>query len=337
MRTREHGAPWQLGREASGGDAGAAGSERAAAANAVVDDPLVNLADISEIELVILRRMREFSIGEHRSQFQGTGFDFVGLREWQAGDRFSSIDWPQSTLTNFTPLMVREFEQPSTATVVAVADTSLSTRCGIDGFPIAAAIARSVATIGMSAVFCQDMFGLITFDSGFGHLAAVRPRVGKNQIIHCLDAYQYQRGVQDVKQIGTLSMTIGGFLRKRSLVPVISDFLFDNAADVLRELSLLNSTHDVFLVLIDSAFAFELPSVSAGWIEAFDVETATSRVMSRRTLRRLAGTVREWQDEVVRIARDVGVDVLRLGPDQVTNDVALLEFVAERRLRKTSG
>lgn len=301
------------------------------------DVPLVTLSDISEIELVILRRMREFTIGDHRSYFQGTGFDFTGLREWQAGDRCSSIDWPQSTLTNFSPLMVRQFEQRSTSTVMAVADASLSTRCGVNGLSIAAIVARAVATIGMSAVLCQDMFGLITFDAGFRSLSAVRPRVGKGQVIHCLDAYQYHRTVQDVPQIGALSTTIAGFLRTTSLVPVISDFLFDNVSDVLKELSLLNSNHDAFLVLIDSAFAFELPSISAGWIEAFDVESATSRVMSRRALRRLAGRVREWQDEVAHMARDVGLDVLRLGPDETTSDIAWLEFVAERRLRKTSS
>ena len=203
--------------------------------------------------------MREFTIGEHRSLFHGTGFDFVGLRDWQAGDRFSAIDWPQSSLTNFSPLIVREFEQPSTANVVVVADGSLSTRCGIDGVPIAAAIARAIATIGMSAVFFQDMFGLMTFDVGFAHLGAVRPRIGKNHVIHCLDAYQHQRGLQDVKQSESISRSIAGFMRKTSLIPVISDFLFDDPGDVLRELARLNSTHDVFLIVIDAAFAFELP------------------------------------------------------------------------------
>ena len=81
--------------------------------------PLVNLADITEIELVILKRMREVTMGEHRSRGQGSGFDFTGLRDWQGGDRFSSIDWAQSSLTNFSPLIIREFEQPSTATVIA--------------------------------------------------------------------------------------------------------------------------------------------------------------------------------------------------------------------------
>src|SRR5213592_5016040 len=150
-------------------------------------EPFVNLSELTEIELLILRRMREFTIGEHRSLFHGSGFDFVGLREWQAGDRPSAIDWPQSTLTNFSPLIVREFEQPSTANVVVVADGSMSTRCGVDGVPIAGAIARAIATIGMSSVFFQDMFGMMMFDSDFDALSAVRPRIGKNHVIHCLD------------------------------------------------------------------------------------------------------------------------------------------------------
>jgi uncharacterized protein (DUF58 family) len=299
-------------------------------------EPFVNLSELTEIELLIMRRMREFTIGEHRSVFHGTGFDYVGLRDWEAGDRMSQIDWPQSTLTNFSPMVVRDYEQRSTATVIAVADGSLSTRCGIDGVPIAAAIARAIGTIGMSAVFFQDMFGLITFDAKFENLGAVRPRIGKNQVIHCLDAYQFHLGVQPLKRADTLSMTLAGFMRKTSMVPVISDFLFDDAGLVLKELALLNSAHDVFIVLIDSAFAFELPTISAGWIEAFDVETGRARVMSRGQLNAMSAKTRRWQDEVSRMAKDASLDVLRIGVDEQQTAIALSEFIAERRLRKAA-
>jgi uncharacterized protein (DUF58 family) len=296
--------------------------------------PLVSLSDITEIELLILRRMRDMTIGDHRSRAHGSGFDFVGLREWQAGDRFSTIDWAQSTLTNFAPLMVREFEQPSTASVIVVADASLSTHCGVNGVPIAKAIARAVATIGMSAVFFQDLFGLMTFDSMVQRLSAVRPRIGKRQVIHCLDAYQHGNGLQEVRQAGSLSTTMASFIRKTALVPFVSDFLLDDARSVIRELSLLSTTHDVFIVLIDAAYAFELPPVSAGWIEAFDVETGRSRLMSRGALARMAERVRGWQDDVAALAKDADLDVVRMGIDATAGDLALAEFVAERRLRK---
>jgi uncharacterized protein (DUF58 family) len=297
-------------------------------------EPFVNLSELTEIELLILRRMREYTVGEHRSLFHGTGFDYVGLRDWQSGDRMSQIDWAQSSLTNFSPMIVRDFEQPSTASVVAVADGSLSTRCGIDGVPIAAAIARAIGTIGMSAVFFQDMFGLITFDARFDELAAIRPRIGKNQVIHCLEAYQFQKGLQPLKRADSLSMSLAGFMRKTSMVPVISDFLFDGPDDVLRELGELNSVHDVFIVLIDSAFAFELPPVSAGWIEAFDVETGQARVMSRGALRSLSARTRAWQDDVARQAKTHGMDVLRIGVNDQETAIAMSVFIAERRLRK---
>ena len=297
-------------------------------------EPFVNLSELTEIELLIMRRMREFTIGEHRSLFHGSGFDFVGLRDWQAGDRMSQIDWAQSTLTNFSPMVVRDYEQRSTATVVAIADNSLSTRCGIDGIPIAAAIARTIGTIGMSAVFFQDMFGLITFDAKFEQLAAIRPRIGKNQVIHCLEAYQFGEGLMSLKRADSLSMSLAGFMRKTSMVPVISDFLFDEAASVMAELAQLNSMHDVFIVLIDSAFAFELPPISAGWIEAFDVETGRSRMLSRHALGALSRRTRAWQDDVAKMAKDNDLDVLRIGVDDQQTAIAMSEFIAERRLRK---
>ena len=295
---------------------------------------LVNFADITEIELRVLRRMKEYTLGDHGSVFHGTGVDFVGLRDWQAGDRMSSIDWPQSTLTNFTPMVVRDYEQPGTAPIVVVADRSPSTRCGAAGMPIAAGIARAMATIGLSAVYFQDMFGIITFDKGFTGMSALRPRVGRGHVIHCLDAYQGRVGMEDVKAGHRLATTVGGHLRRTTLVPVISDFLFEDASERIKELSELHSVHDVFLVMIDSAFAFELPDVSAGWINGFDVETGESRLMSRRELRGLASRVRLWQDGLEREAHERGLDVLRIGVDQEKSLPALLEFVMVRRLRK---
>lgn len=297
-------------------------------------EPLINLSEVTEVELLILKRMREFTPGEHSSLFHGAGFNFVGLRDWQAGDRFETIDWAQSSLTNFSPMIVREFEQPTTSGVIIAADRSASTRCGMDGVPIAITIARAIATIGMSAVFFQDSIGLVTFDTRSNQLGAVRPRIGKGQVIHCLEAYDEGRGLQDLKMAGSLSATLIGFSRKTSLVPVVSDFLFEDPGAVLQELSLANNVHDVFVVLVDAAFAFELPTMSAGWVEAFDVETGTTRMLSRREARGLQARVQAWQDEVAKMARRHDMDVLRLDTDQTKFDIALLEWVQERRLRR---
>jgi len=297
-------------------------------------EPLVNLSEVAEIELFILKRMKEFTLGDHASVFKGPGVNFVGVRDWEPGDRLSSIDWAQSSLTNFSPIVTREFEQNSTATIIAVADASLSTRCGVHGIPIAAAIARAVAAVGMSAVFFQDMFGLITFDEGFHQLAAARPRIGKAHVMYCLDLYQHRHATEVPAAFSDVTATIIGHLRKTSLVPIISDFLFAEAPHMLKELALLNAAHDVFLMMADVRFAYQLPDVSAGWVEIFDVETGRRRVVSRREFTRLAARIEEWQEEIRRLARDADLDLVRVGLDRWEMENTLVEFVAERRLRK---
>ena len=297
-------------------------------------DALVDLSEIAEIELFVLRRMKERTIGDHDSVFRGPGFNFVGIRDWEPGDRTSSIDWAQSSLTNFSPLITRAFEQPSNATIVAVADASLSTRCGNAGALIAAAIARSLATVGMSAVLFQDLFGLITFDNELRQMAAVRPRIGKPHVIHCLELYQNGTTVESGRPSGDVTATISAHLRRTSLVPVISDFLFPDAARAIKELSVLNAVHDVFLIMADARFAYQVPDVSAGWIEIFDVETGRTRVLSRREMRKLADRVEEWQQEIQRLAREAGLDIARVGLDRWEMETVLVNLVAERRLRK---
>ncbi len=295
---------------------------------------LVNLNEIAEIELFVLRRMKELTLGDHASVFKGPGFHFVGTRDWEPGDRTSSIDWAQSSLNNFSPLITREFEQDSNAAVVAVADASLSTRCGTGGTLIATAIARSVAAVGLSAVLFQDMFGLITFDDRFEQLAAARPRIGRSHVIYCLDLLQQRATVEAPGGVRDAITAIESQLRRSALIPVISDFLFHDAARVIGELSLLNAVHDVFLVMADARFAYQLPEVSDGWIEAFDVETGQARVLSRREARRLAARVEQWQDSIMALARDADLDIVRVGLDRWEMETALVQFTAERRLRK---
>ena len=290
----------------------------------------INLQEIAEIELFILKRMKEYTLGDHASVFKGSGFNFVGIRDWQPGDRMSNIDWAQSSLNNFSPLVTREFEQDSNAAIVAVVDASLSTRCGVaGGVTIATAIARAVAAAGLSATFFQDLFGLVTFDERFAPLASARPRIGRSHLLYCLDLYRQSLSQsRDPERVQDIVAAIESQVRKASLVPVISDFLFADANALIRQLSHLNAVHDIFLLMADVRFAYEVPSVSDGWVEVFDVESGRVRVLSRREMRRLAARIGEWQDEIERLARDADLDIVRVGLDRWEMETALVKFTA---------
>ena len=73
---------------------------------------------------------------------------------------------------------------------------------------------------------------------------------------------------------------------------------------------------------------------SSDLVEVYDVETGRTRMLSRRELSRQSERVKAWQNEVARLAKDNDLDVVRLSVDQVKFDVALVEWVSERRLRR---
>jgi hypothetical protein len=50
----------------------------------------------------------------------------------------------------------------------------------------------------------------------------------------------------------------------------------------------------------------------------------------------MSAKTRAWQDEVSRMAKADGLDVLRIGVDEQQTSIALSEFIAERRLRKAA-
>ena len=62
-----------------------------------------------------------------------------------------------------------------------------------------------------------------------------------------------------------------------------------------------------------------------------------TRTISRRRLAGLSAHVREWYDKLRRDAKDAGLDLVEVVPDQAKNEITLSEFIAERKLRRTSN
>jgi uncharacterized protein (DUF58 family) len=296
-------------------------------------DPLLDPSEVEAINLFCNARVRELIFGEHASVFTGTtGFNFSGIRDFEPGDMQSKVDWAHSTTTLFNPLQVRENIEERSIDIWIAADVSCSTRCGASGVSIGKAIARTIATIGLSASIFQDTVGLVLL-GGKEHVIEP-PRGGRSHVERMMDLYQTTPVAPGFQRRERLADTLAGELRRTSLVIVASDFLFPNVFSTLKELADLKPPHDLFLVMADSAFAFELPALSAGWIGCVDSETGARVDLSHSQIRGLPGLIRNHQDAVADYAERMDLEVLRVFPDADQFQSAIVDFFLERRLRR---
>lgn len=294
---------------------------------------VISLQDIKEIELRVLARSRELISGNHASIFRGSGDEIAGLRDFEPGDRPNSVDWSQSSINSFSPMVVKDFEEFKIMDVVAVADRSLSTRFCINGISVAHIIARAMATIGVSALFFRDPFGSVVFDENF-FLQSFRPEAGRSKLWRCLNSYQ-----KPLLSIGgdgkdNLTRSVRGILSRKSLVVLISDFLFDDAEKILADFRRIKSIHDVFVVLADSSFSLHLPNLKSGWIEVSDAETGRIITVSSRELRKFKSMAEERQLKIGQEIKKLGIGVVRASADKQRSDMELVNFFFMRRLAK---
>ena len=296
-------------------------------------DSLLDPSEMEAINLFCNARVRELIFGEHVSVFTGTaGFDFSGIRDFEPGDPQIKVDWAHSTTTLYNPLQVREYIEERSIDIVIAADVSCSTRCGTPGALIGKGIARAVATIGLSASIFQDTVGLVLF--GGKEPVVEPPRGGRNHVAQMVELYQTASAAPVFSGKERLAEILAGELRRTSLIVVASDFLFPDVLATLKELAELKQPHDLFLVMAESAFAYEIPPVSAGWVGCVDCETGDRVHLSHAQMRELPDLIRRHQDDVADFAEREDLEVLRVLPDAEHFQSAIIDFFVERRLRR---
>ena len=114
----------------------------------------------------------------------------------------------------------------------------------------------------------------------------------------------------------SVSATLAGSSAPPSLVPFISDFLFDEAFDVMQGAGAARMPPTTSSSCWSTARSRSTcRRCRRGWIEVEDVEAGTTRTVSRRRLAALGERVRAWQAEIEQAARAVDLDVVRVGLD----------------------
>jgi uncharacterized protein (DUF58 family) len=277
------------------------------------------LESVRRVEVRTNRLVNDTMVGAYLSHFKGRGMDFEELREYIPGDDVRDIDW--NVTHRLGRPFVKRFREERELTAVLAVDVSGSSSFGSANRTKREFAAEVAATLAMSAAKNGDKVALLLFTEEVE--LYVPPRKGRRHILRLvreLLMFKPRKRGTDITQSLTF---LNHVLHRRAIVFLLTDFLHCNAVgasrpggpqrDVIAELGLTNTRHDIICLHLHDPRESELPD--AGLVTIEDAETGELLELDsgRSGVRkRFADVNAERLADLDRALNRTGVDTLRL-------------------------
>ncbi len=269
------------------------------------------LKKVRKIELRTRGLVRESFGGEYHSCFKGEGIDFEDFREYQPGDEVRAIDW--NVTARFGHPYVKKFTEERELTVFVCVDISASGNYGSHGPSKRELMAEVAALLTFSAQQNKDKVGLILFtDEVELYLPPKKGTAHALRLIREILLFEPKGLKTSLRAPVDL---LKNAVRKRSLVFMLSDFLFEE--EISKELRIVNRKHDLVAIQVSDPAELSLPS--AGHVRLEDPETGqqvevnTSNPRVRAAYKHAA---QQWQESIDREFKRLSVDKISLRTDE---------------------
>lgn len=269
------------------------------------------LRKIRKIELRTRGLVRESIGGEYHSCFKGEGIDFEDFREYQPGDEVRSIDW--NVTARMGAPFVKKFVEQRELTVFLAIDVSASGNYGSHGPSKRELMAEVAALLAFSALQNKDKVGLILFTDEIELF--VPAKKGSSHALRLIREILYHRPMRHQTDLAPPVHILQNHMRRRSLVFMISDFLFPG--DLSNELKTVSRQHDIVAVQVSDPAERTLPS--AGRVRLEDPETGEQieiNTSSAKVRRAFSEESARWQKELDSQFRRLAIDKISLSTDQ---------------------
>jgi len=288
------------------------------------------LKKIRRIELRTNRLVTETLSGQYHSVFKGQGMNFDEVREYQPGDDVRLIDWNVTARMNHP--FIKKFVEERELTVILIVDLSAS---GVFGSTAQSKrdIAGEVASVlAFSAIRNNDKVGLILFTGDVEKYIA--PRKGKRHILRVIrDILFYEPQRKETNLNAALEFLLR-IMRRRAIVVVVSDFLFNLDQTLLRQ---VNRKHDLVAIQIVDPRELELPDI--GRVALEDAETGEIMEINTGSIHIRGAFARRrefWLDELNKTFRSLRIDLIRIMTDK-PYAAELERFFKQREKRRLRG
>jgi uncharacterized protein (DUF58 family) len=285
-------------------------------------------ARLRRIRLRTRHPVEHLLAGEYRSVFKGGGMDFDELRLYDAGDDVRAIDWNVTARSG--RVHVRRYVEERELAVWIVLDVSASCRPRGGAGAKADMQVETAALIAFSALHNHDRVGLILFSDRVERI--VPPRRGRHHgsrvLAAMLEVEPAGRGTDPRPALDA----VGHLIRRRALVFLLSDFLFDVEG---VELARAGFRQDLIAIAVNDPGEMDPPDCGLAWIE--DAESGERMLCDfspehREAYRGAFAARREQQRAALAAA---GADFIEM--DTLSDPVATLAEFFRHRLRRVAG
>ena len=220
---------------------------------------------MSKLQKILVRARRQvFSemVGNNPSIFQGEGYDFIELRDYQPGDDIRHIDW------NITAKMqkpfIKIFREERELNVVLVSVLNGSVHFGSKKFK-QETIADVNALLGFSTVKNGDLLSSYVFTDRM--ISHNKPSKKVHQVQTIVKDILDFNAINEKVDFKFISDTLFKRLKRKSLVLVVGDFF------EIPDFKLLARKHEVVCVVVRDRLEENPPEM--GFASLVDPESGT--------------------------------------------------------------
>ncbi len=278
------------------------------------------------LEIRTRHAVTEVFAGEYSSAFKGRGIEFAEVREYEPGDDVRTIDWNVTARTGKP--FVKRFTEERELTVLLAVDLSASGDFGTQVRSTRRLAVEAAAVLAFAAARKGDRVGLVIFtDRVELYIPSKKGARHALRLIRELLAFEPTHPRTD---LGAATEHIARVMRRRAVVFVVSDFLFEATGDALGAIA---ARHDVIAVRVGDPRDREL--APAGMLEVLDPETGLRAIIdssSRRVREAYAAAAADRDEALTMTLRRAGVDDVELSTDrEYVHDLVELFHRREKR------
>lgn len=267
------------------------------------------LKQVKNLEIKTKNIVECMESGAYRSRFRGGGIEFSEVREYAAGDDARRIDWNVSA--RYNDLFVKEFVEEKELNIYVIMDISASNDFGFikSKKELGAEVAASLM---FSALKNNDRVGMGLFTNSLEKF--IPAKKGKKHMMEILkELLDYKTKSIETDIFKSLS-ELQKYLKRRSVIFVISDFISDSFEKPLKYLKL---KHQVVLVNISDIRETEIPDIGNVYLEdAESGEQILVNTSDKKFQEEYSQLIKKTRKENEYQIKKMGIDYLNLSNEE---------------------